>query len=150
LEVGQVLDLIRKVRNELFKFCEFWCLNQHINRQDDDPAGWRKPSWKDTLIDSVVSCSVLTRMNIASCSQDRRVIVWNIKETDEISFTPEILHVFSDVVWHVSWNFAGDTLSASGGDNQVRIVAQTGNHFLFSCCVKYKHYFSERPFSFPG
>lgn len=27
--------------------------------------------------------------------------------------------MFDDVVWHVSWNFIGDILAVSGGDNQV-------------------------------
>lgn len=61
----------------------------------------------------------LTKMKIASSSQDRRVIIWTNKESDGISWTPEPLHVFDDVVWHVSWNFVGDVLAVSGGDNQV-------------------------------
>nr|QBH74134.1 protein transport protein sec13 [Folsomia candida] len=63
----------------------------------------------------------LTKMKIASCSQDRRVIVWNNRESDGVSWTPELLHVFDDVVWHVSWNFVGDVLAVSGGDNQVSL-----------------------------
>jgi len=63
----------------------------------------------------------LTKMKIASSSQDRRVIIWTNKESDGISWTPEPLHVFDDVVWHVSWNFVGDVLAVSGGDNQVSL-----------------------------
>jgi len=63
----------------------------------------------------------LTKMKIASCSQDRRVIIWNNRESDGVTWTPELLHVFDDVVWHVSWNFVGDVLAVSGGDNQVSL-----------------------------
>ncbi|CAL8116138.1 unnamed protein product [Orchesella dallaii] len=63
----------------------------------------------------------LTKVKIASCSQDRSVIIWNNKEGDGISFTPEILQRFDDVIWHVSWNFVGDVLAVSGGDNQVSL-----------------------------
>jgi len=60
-----------------------------------------------------------TRMKIASSSQDRRVIIWN--NTDGDSWTPESLQPFEDVVWHVSWNFVGDVLAVSGGDNKVSL-----------------------------
>jgi len=63
----------------------------------------------------------LARMKIASSSQDRRVIIWNNREGDGVTWTPESLHVFDDVVWHVSWNFIGDILAVSGGDNQVSL-----------------------------
>jgi protein transport protein SEC13 len=61
------------------------------------------------------------RSRIASASQDRRVIIWSCGPSDGLTWTPELLHVFDDVIWHVSWNFVGDVLAVSGGDNQVRI-----------------------------
>jgi len=75
----------------------------------------------------------LTRMKIASC-QDRCVIVWNNKGTDGISFTPEILHVFNDAVRHVSWDFVGNMLAVSGGDNQVSLVANWEPFLILLLC----------------
>ncbi|XP_001599879.1 protein SEC13 homolog [Nasonia vitripennis] len=59
------------------------------------------------------------RAALASCSQDRRVIVWT--STDYASWTPNILNVFDDVVWNVSWSLTGGILAVSGGDNQVSL-----------------------------
>ncbi|XP_011500941.1 PREDICTED: protein SEC13 homolog [Ceratosolen solmsi marchali] len=59
------------------------------------------------------------RAVLASCSQDRRVIVWT--STDYVSWTPNILNVFDDVVWNVSWSLTGGILAISGGDNKVSL-----------------------------
>ena len=56
---------------------------------------------------------------IASCSQDRRVIVWSSK--DFVNWTPTILNTFDDVVWNVSWSLTGDVLSVSYGQNNVSL-----------------------------
>ncbi|ODM92087.1 Protein SEC13 [Orchesella cincta] len=69
----------------------------------------------------------LSKRKIASCSQDRKVIIWVNKQGDGMSYTPEPLHVFPDVIWHVSWNFVGDVLAVSGGDNQVSLWKQRGS-----------------------
>ncbi|ODM86529.1 Protein SEC13 [Orchesella cincta] len=61
------------------------------------------------------------------CSQDRKVIIWVNKQGDGMSYTPEPLHVFPDVIWHVSWNFVGDVLAVSGGDNQVSLWKHRGS-----------------------
>ncbi|XP_058790899.1 protein SEC13 homolog [Phymastichus coffea] len=59
------------------------------------------------------------RAALASCSQDRRVIIWT--STDYVSWTPNILNVFDDVVWNVSWSLTGGILAVSGGDNKVSL-----------------------------
>ncbi|CAD7091048.1 unnamed protein product [Hermetia illucens] len=61
----------------------------------------------------------LPRSQIASCSQDRRVIIWNSE--DLTTWTPLILHTFDDVVWNVSWSLTGNILAVSGGDNKVSL-----------------------------
>lgn len=61
----------------------------------------------------------LPRSTIASCSQDRRVIIWS--SDDNINWTPTILHTFDDVVWNVSWSQTGNILAVSGGDNKVSL-----------------------------
>lgn len=61
----------------------------------------------------------LPRSTIASCSQDRRVIIWS--SDDNINWVPTILHTFDDVVWNVSWSQTGNILAVSGGDNKVSL-----------------------------
>ncbi|RZF32979.1 hypothetical protein LSTR_LSTR008692 [Laodelphax striatellus] len=61
----------------------------------------------------------LPRSTIASCSQDRRVIIWTSE--DNINWTSTILNTFDDVVWNVSWSLTGNILAVSGGDNKVSL-----------------------------
>lgn len=57
---------------------------------------------------------------IASCSQDKRVYIWTNDGTSN-TWTPKLLHEFSDVVWHLSWSITGNILAVSGGDNKVSL-----------------------------
>nr|CAD7202394.1 unnamed protein product [Timema douglasi]CAD7259985.1 unnamed protein product [Timema shepardi] len=61
----------------------------------------------------------LPRSIIASCSQDRRIIIWS--SDDNTTWTPTTLHTFDDVVWNVSWSLTGNILAVSGGDNKVSL-----------------------------
>lgn len=61
----------------------------------------------------------LPRSQIASCSQDRRVIIWSSDDLNNWSST--ILHTFDDVIWNVSWSLTGNILAVSGGDNKVSL-----------------------------
>lgn len=63
---------------------------------------------------------------IASCSQDKRVIIWN--KTKETKWIPKILHTFDDVVWHVSFSVTGSVLAVSGGDNEVSLWKSVNGH----------------------
>nr|CAG4645585.1 EOG090X07N7 [Lynceus sp. MCZ IZ 141354] len=66
----------------------------------------------------------LPRSIIASCSQDRRVIIWS-NDGVSTNWNPKILHTFDDVVWHVSWSITGNILAVSGGDNKVSLWKET-------------------------
>lgn len=61
----------------------------------------------------------LPRSVIASCSQDRRVVIWTSE--DNINWNSTVLHTFEDVVWNVSWSLNGSILAVSGGDNKVSL-----------------------------
>lgn len=61
----------------------------------------------------------LPRTQIASCSQDRRVIIWSSE--DYTNWNRTILHSFDDVVWSVSWSMTGNVLAVSGGDNKISL-----------------------------
>ncbi|XP_059090181.1 protein SEC13 homolog [Tigriopus californicus] len=68
----------------------------------------------------------VNRSVIASCSQDRRVIIWsNDGGVGSTSWTPRTLNTFDDVVWHVSWSVSGNMLAVSGGDNKVTLWKET-------------------------
>ncbi|KAJ8672980.1 hypothetical protein QAD02_004241 [Eretmocerus hayati] len=61
----------------------------------------------------------VSKATIASCSQDRRVIIWT--STDYVNWSPHILNVFDDVIWSVSWSLTGGMLAVSGGDNKISL-----------------------------
>lgn len=66
----------------------------------------------------------LKRQMIASCSQDRRVIIWT-NDGVGTAWTPHELPTFSDVIWHVSWAVTGNILAVSGGDNKASLWKET-------------------------
>ena len=68
----------------------------------------------------------LQKSYIASCSQDRRVLIWSIDDTSK-TWSSKILNSFDDVVWHVSWSVMGNILAVSGGDNRVSLWKENAN-----------------------
>lgn len=66
----------------------------------------------------------LPRSTIASCSQDRRVIIWMNDSVTGVWQHRE-LNTFDDVIWHVSWSVTGNILAVSGGDNKVSLWKET-------------------------
>lgn len=64
----------------------------------------------------------LHRYTIASCSQDRRVVIWT--SSDCINWNSTVLHTFDDVIWNVSWSLNGNILAVSGGDNKITLWDQ--------------------------
>ncbi|XP_067928473.1 protein SEC13 homolog [Watersipora subatra] len=66
----------------------------------------------------------LSRSQIASCSQDGRVLVWTNNGTRDTWSSKEIMKV-NDVIWHASWSLTGNILAISGGDNKVSLWKET-------------------------
>lgn len=67
----------------------------------------------------------LSKWFIATCSQDKKVIIW----TNELGpsgheWESKILN-FENVVWHVSWSVLGNILAVSSGDNQVSLFKES-------------------------
>ena len=67
---------------------------------------------------------------IASCSEDKTVIIWKRggeddgnqnSDDDSKKWTPTVLHAFDDPVWRVSWSVTGNILAVSSGDSTVTL-----------------------------
>lgn len=67
----------------------------------------------------------LPKWYIASCSQDKKVIIWTNAEgpngPNGNEWESKILCDFNDVVWHVSWSIMGNILAVSCGENRVSL-----------------------------
>ena len=64
----------------------------------------------------------LPRNYLASCSQDKTVLIWT-QDTPGGQWTKKPLKStpFPDVVWRVSWSTSGNILAVSSGDNKVSL-----------------------------
>lgn len=60
-----------------------------------------------------------TRTTLASCSQDKNVLIWTTVDHKSWQRKPLKKGGFSDVVWRVSWSNGGNILAVSTGDNLV-------------------------------
>jgi len=63
---------------------------------------------------------------VASCSQDRTVIIWSQEVTGKgrAEWKSCVLPIFDDVVWRVSWSITGNILAVSCGDASVTLWKQ--------------------------
>jgi len=65
------------------------------------------------------------RSIVASCSEDRTVIIWKQEvgeeDGDTKKWSPTVLHKFDDPVWRVSWSITGNILAVSSGDSTVTL-----------------------------
>lgn len=64
---------------------------------------------------------------IASGGQDLKVIIWK-KSYEGNDWGEQIMHVFNDMIWHVSWSLMGNVLAVSCGDNKVSLWKQATDH----------------------
>ncbi|KAN0029583.1 hypothetical protein ACTA71_007714 [Dictyostelium dimigraforme] len=94
---------------KIFRYAEDkWILDKQL----EDHKDWvRDVAWAPNV--------GLPYSKIASCSQDRSVIVWTQDENGVWSGKP--LPKFDDIVWRVSWSVIGNILAVSCGDNQVSL-----------------------------
>ncbi|KAL7474967.1 hypothetical protein ACHAW6_000904 [Cyclotella cf. meneghiniana] len=64
------------------------------------------------------------RSVIASCSEDKTVIIWKSEDEEDVDngkWTSMVLHTFEDPVWRVSWSVTGNILAVSSGDSNVTL-----------------------------
>lgn len=70
----------------------------------------------------------LPKWYIASCSQDKKVIIWtNADGPNGNEWESKILEDFNDIVWHVSWSVMGNILAVSCGENRVTLWKEDMN-----------------------
>ena len=65
---------------------------------------------------------------IASCSEDRTVVIWKQTEKDsdkDCSWVPYRMKEFDSPVWRVSWSVTGNVLAVSTGDHNVTLWKQS-------------------------
>lgn len=80
----------------------------------------------DWVRDVAWAPSVVPNTNVvASCSEDRTVIIWTQVGGAGNTWEPKLLHTFQDPVWRVSWSVTGSILAVSSGDNSVTLWKQT-------------------------
>lgn len=65
---------------------------------------------------------ILPNVNtVASCSEDRSVLIWTQKGLNE-EWKATLLHTFDTPVWRVSWSIkTGHILAVSSGDSNVTL-----------------------------
>lgn len=61
---------------------------------------------------------------IASCSEDRTVLIWKQTDSDKV-WVPTVMHQFEAPVWRVSWSVTGNVLAVSSGDHKVTLWKHT-------------------------
>jgi len=110
------------------------------------PVDTSKLSHKDWIRDVAwAPCLSPTVQRVASCSEDRTVLIWTLKVPDQDGnrkiqekeggkkkessskaiWVPHLLHTFEDPVWRVSWSLTGNILAVSSGDHTVTLWKQT-------------------------
>lgn len=90
-------------------------------RQLDGHTDWvRDVAWAPS--------SGLPKWYIASCSQDKKVIIYTNNEgPNGNEWESKVLRDFNDIVWHVSWSVLGNVLAVSSGDNRISLWKEDMN-----------------------
>jgi protein transport protein SEC13 len=100
----------------------FWLRRQSDGMWELDPSpiDTSKYSHSDWVRDVSWAPSLIPNENIvASCSEDRTVLIWRQVGGAGKAWSPSLLHTFAAPVWRVSWSVTGHLLAVSSGDNEV-------------------------------
>jgi protein transport protein SEC13 len=93
---------------------------------DSSPIDTSSVQHSDWVRDVAWCPCILPNINIvASCSEDRTVIIWTQKGGMGQEWKPFLLKTFEEPVWRVSWSVTGNILAVSSGDNSVSLWKQT-------------------------
>lgn len=99
-----------------------------IEDSANQPISSTSATHSDWIRDVAWSPSIIPDTNIiASCSEDRTVIIWTQKGGLGHEWKGIVLHTFDDPVWKLSWNMTGSILAVSSGDSNVTLWKQDMN-----------------------
>jgi len=118
----QQVDYPRLVTGGCDNRIRFWTPQENGQWQEDTTAMVSKElSHGDWIRDVSWAPSLLPNVNfVASCSEDRRVIIWK-QDGYNAEWKPTLLNTFDLPVWRVSWSVTGHILAVSSGDNDVTL-----------------------------
>lgn len=100
--------------------------------QEVGPSKQAKPCHTDWVRDVAWAPCIIPGVHmVASCSEDRTVILWTEKTIEGSAsnkeWIPSLLHTFESPVWRLSWSITGNILAVSSGDNNVTLWKQMLN-----------------------
>lgn len=109
-----------------------WCKNASTGAWEQEGFESASPDMaghKDWVRDVAWAPSVIPgRSVIASCSEDKTVIVWKQggdgeeeSDGDSKAWTPTLLNTFDAPVWRISWSVTGNILAVSSGDSDITL-----------------------------
>lgn len=102
----------------------FWVKNLEINKWEEDKSAaiGTSLSHSDWVRDVAWAPPLLPNVNVvASCSEDKKVIIWTQTGGAGNEWTPTLLHEFEAPVWRVSWSLTAQMLAVSSGDSDVSL-----------------------------
>lgn len=96
-----------------------------VEDTSNQPISPSSATHSDWIRDVAWSPSIIPNTNIvASCSEDRTVIIWTQNGGLGNEWKGEVLYTFQDPVWRLSWNITGSILAVSSGDSNVTLWKQ--------------------------
>lgn len=101
----------------------FWRHNTETNEFEQESFDSSKASifHSDWVRDVAWAPIVGPISTVASCSEDKTVIIWTQSDEDGDTWNQRLLNTFEDPVWRVSWSLTGNILAVSSGDNTVSL-----------------------------
>jgi protein transport protein SEC13 len=102
----------------------FWVKNLEINKWEEDKSAavGTSLSHSDWVRDVAWAPPLLPNVNVvASCSEDKKVIIWTQTGGAGNEWKATLLHEFEAPVWRVSWSLTAQMLAVSSGDNDVSL-----------------------------
>lgn len=102
----------------------FWVKNLETNTWEEEKSAsiGSSLSHSDWVRDVAWAPPLLPNVNVvASCSEDRKVIIWTQTGGKGNEWKPTLLQEFEAPVWRVSWSLTAQMLAVSSGDNDVSL-----------------------------
>lgn len=99
----------------------FWTRQESGQWQEDTAPISKELVHTDWVRDVAWGPNLVPNVNlVASCSEDRNVIVWK-QDGEYAEWKPTLLNTFESPVWRVSWSATGHMLAVSCGDDDVSL-----------------------------